>query len=362
MGRSKMSNDELDQNKAEEFAERMLDVVNDGALALMTSIGHRTGLFDAMAGLVPSTSEQIASAANLNERYVREWLAAMVTGGIVEHDPEGGTYRLPPEHAAFLTRAATPENIAVTAQFIPVLACVEDRIVESFKNGGGVPYSAYTRFHEVMAEDSGQTVVAALTDYILPLVPGLTGLLEAGINVLDVGCGSGRALDLMARKFPESRFVGYDFSEDAIARARAAAQEHGTINVRFEVKDVATLDEEARYDLITTFDAIHDQSKPAKVLERIAAALRDDGVYVMQDIAGSSHVHNNLDHPLGPFMYTVSTMHCMTVSLAQGGAGLGAMWGEEKAKEMLREAGFGEVEVERLPHDIANSYFVARKG
>jgi 2-polyprenyl-3-methyl-5-hydroxy-6-metoxy-1,4-benzoquinol methylase len=357
-----MSTEELDQNKAEEFAERMLGVLNDGALALMTSIGHRTGLFDAMAGLVPSTSEQIASAANLNERYVREWLAAMVTGGIVEHDPEGGTYRLPPEHAAFLTRAATPDNIAVTAQFIPVLACVEDRIVKSFKNGGGVPYSAYTRFHEVMAEDSGQTVVAALTDYILPLVPGLTGLLEAGIDVLDVGCGSGRALDLMARKFPESRFVGYDFSEEAIARARAAAQEHGTTNVRFEVKDVATLDEEARYDLITTFDAIHDQSKPAKVLERIAAALRDDGIYLMQDIAGSSHLHNNLDHPLGPFMYTVSTMHCMTVSLAQGGAGLGTMWGEEKAKEMLREAGFGEVEVERLPHDIANSYFVARKG
>jgi len=357
-----MSTEELDQNKAEEFAERMLGVLNDGALALMTSIGHRTGLFDAMAGLVPSTSEQIASAANLNERYVREWLAAMVTGGIVEHDPEGGTYRLPPEHAAFLTRAATPDNIAVTAQFIPVLASVEDRIVESFQKGGGVPYSAYTRFHEVMAEDSGQTVVAALTDYILPLVPGLTGLLEAGIDVLDVGCGSGRALDLMARKFPESRFVGYDFSEEAIARARAAAQEHGTTNVRFEVKDVATLDEEARYNLITTFDAIHDQSKPAKVLERIAAALRDDGVYLMQDIAGSSHLHNNLDHPLGPFMYTVSTMHCMTVSLAQGGAGLGTMWGEEKAKEMLRKAGFGEVEVERLPHDIANSYFVARKG
>jgi 2-polyprenyl-3-methyl-5-hydroxy-6-metoxy-1,4-benzoquinol methylase len=357
-----MGTEELDQNMAEEFAERMLGVLNDGALALMTSIGHRTGLFDAMAGLIPSTSEQIASAANLNERYVREWLAAMVTGGIVEHDPEGGTYCLPPEHGAFLTRAATPDNIAVTAQFIPVLACVEDRIVESFKNGGGVPYSAYTRFHEVMAEDSGQTVVAALTDYILPLVPGLTGLLEAGIDVLDVGCGSGRALDLMARKFPKSSFVGYDFSEEAIARARAAAQEHGTTNVRFEVKDVAALDEENRYDLITTFDAIHDQSKPAKVLERIAAALRDDGVYLMQDIAGSSHLHNNLDHPLGPFMYTVSTMHCMTVSLAQGGAGLGTMWGEEKAKEMLREAGFGEVTVERLPHDISNSYFVARKG
>src|SRR5918994_1645925 len=353
---------QFDQARAEAFAGRLLDDLNGGARMIMTSIGHRTGLFDAMAGLSPSTSEGIASAANLNERYVREWLAAMVVGGVVEHYPEDETYYLPPEHAAWLTRAATPENIAVTAQFIPVLACVEDRIVESFKNGGGVPYSAYTRFHEVMAEDSGQTVVAALTDYILPLVPGLTGLLEAGINVLDVGCGSGRALDLMARKFPESRFVGYDFSEHAIARARAAAQEHGTTNVRFEVKDVATLDEEARYDLITTFDAIHDQAEPAKVLERIAAALRDDGVYVMQDIAGSSHVHNNLDHPLGPFMYTVSTMHCMTVSLAQGGAGLGAMWGEEKATEMLREAGFANVRVEQLPHDFINYYYIARKG
>src|SRR5215204_4439732 len=357
-----MATQEFDQVRAERFAERMVDVLNEGAIALMTSIGHRTGLFDAMAGLPPSTSEQIATAAGLKGRYVREWLAAMVVGRIVEHNPEDETYYLPQEHAAFLTRAASPDNIAVTAQLISLMGSVEDGIVESFKNGSGVPYSAYTRFHEVMAEDSGQTVVAALTDYILPLVPGLTGLLEAGIDVLDVGCGSGRALDLMARKFPESRFVGYDFSEEAIARARAAAQEHGTTNVRFEVKDVATLDEEARYDLITTFDAIHDQSKPAKVLERIAAALRDDGVYLMQDIAGSSHLHNNLDHPLGPFMYTVSTMHCMTVSLAQGGAGLGAMWGEEKAKEMLREAGFGEVKLERLPHDIANSYFVARKG
>jgi len=297
-----MSTEALDQNKAEEFAERMLGVLNDGALALMTSIGHRAGLFDAMAGLPPSTSEQIASAANLNERYVREWLAAMVVGGVVEHDPEDRTYHLPPEHAAFLTRAATPDNIAVTAQFIPVLASVEDRIVESFQKGGGVPYSAYTRFHEVMAEDSGQTVVAALTDYILPLVPGLTGRLEAGIDVLDVGCGSGRALNLMARKFPNSRFTGYDFSEEAIARARTAAQKHDTTNVRFEVKDVATLDEEARYDLITTFDAVHDQADPAAVLRGIAAALRDDGVYLMQDIAGSSHLHNNLDHPLGPFM------------------------------------------------------------
>ena len=360
-----MSITDLDQAKAEEFAERMVGVLNEGAIALMTSIGHRTGLFDVMAGLPPSTSEQIASAADLNERYVREWLAAMVVGRIVEHNPEGPegeTYRLPQEHAAFLTRAAAPDNIAVTAQFIPLMGAVEDGIVESFKNGGGLPYSAFPHFHQVMAEDSGQTVVATLTDHILPLVPGLTERLEAGIDVLDVGCGSGRALNLMARSFPNSRFIGYDFSEEGIARARAAAQEHGTPNVRFEVKDAAKLDEKKRYDLITTFDAVHDQAKPAAVLKGIADALKDDGVYLMQDIAGSSHVHNNLDHPIGPFLYTVSTMHCMTVSLAQGGEGLGTMWGEEKAKEMLKDAGFKEVEVKQLPHDIFNNCFIITKG
>lgn len=179
--------------------------------------------------------------------------------------------------------------------------------------------------------------------------------------MLDVGCGSGRALNLMARAFPNSNFAGYDVSEEAIARARAEATEHGARNVRFEVRDAAALGEGARYDLITTFDAVHDQAKPAAVLKGIAGALRPDGVYLMQDIAGSGHVHNNVDHPLGPFLYTVSCMHCMTVSLGQDGEGLGAMWGEEKATEMLREAGFGEVEVRRLPHGIQNAYYVARK-
>ncbi len=137
-----------------------------------------------------------------------------------------------------------------------------------------MPYSAYPRFHEVMAEESAQTVVAALTDHILPLVPGLIERLENGIEVLDVGCGSGRALNCMARAYPNSCFTGYDISEEAIARARAEAEEHGTKNVHFEVRDVAALGEEASYDLITTFDVIHDQAKPASVLRGIAQALR----------------------------------------------------------------------------------------
>jgi hypothetical protein len=168
-----MTTQQFDQERAEAFAGRMVGVLNEGAVALMTSIGHKTGLFDAMAGLPPSTSEQIAAAAGLNERYVREWLAGMVVGRIVEHDPERGTYHLPLEYAAFLIRAASPNNIAVTTQFLPLMGSVEDGIVERFEEGGGLPYSSFPHFHEVMAEDSGQTVVAALTDHILPLVPGL---------------------------------------------------------------------------------------------------------------------------------------------------------------------------------------------
>ncbi len=352
---------ELNQAKADAFAEKMLGVINGGALSLMTSVGHRTGLFDVMSGLPPSTSEQIAAATKLNERYVREWLGAMVTGGIVEYDPEGGAYLLAPEHAAFLTRAASPNNIGVTTQFIALLGAVEDQIVESFRRGGGVPYSAYPRFHEVMAEESAQTVLAALLGSILPLAPDVVEKLRAGATALDVGCGSGRAVNFLAEHFPNSRFAGYDFSEEGVANANREAREKKLTNVRFEVKDAARLGEREQYDLITAFDAIHDQARPSEVLRGIAEALRPGGVFLMQDIAGSSHVHKNLDHPIAPFGYAISCMHCMTVSLEQGGDGLGAMWGEEKALEMLKEAGFAEVKVEKLSHDIINVYYVARK-
>jgi hypothetical protein len=130
---------ELDEARVEEFAGKMVSVLNGGMLALMTSIGHQTGLFDTMADLPPSTSDEIASAANLNERYVREWLGAMTVGAVVDYDPEKSTYHLPPEHAACLSRAAGPDNIATIAQFVPLLGNVENGIVANFRNGGGVP-------------------------------------------------------------------------------------------------------------------------------------------------------------------------------------------------------------------------------
>ena len=343
------------------FEKKLIDVLNGGALSLMLSIGHRTGLFDAMAGMLPATSAEIAQKAGLQERYVREWLGAMTVSRIVKHDGEASVYVLPPEHAALITRAAPNGNLAVFAQYIALLGAVEDDIVRCFREGGGVPYERFGRFHEVMAEDSGQTVIPALIDHILPLEPGLIGRLEEGIRVLDVGCGRGKALNLMARTFPNSRFVGYDLSEEAIAFAWQEAAEQGSRNVEFAARDLSDFDETAEpdaFDFVTTFDAIHDQANPLVVLQGIRRAVAPDGVYLAQDIKGSSHHYGNIDHPIGPLLYTISCMHCMTVSLAQGGEGLGAMWGREKALDYFRKAGFSDVRVHELKHDIQNYYYV----
>jgi SAM-dependent methyltransferase len=354
---------DLDQTRLTAFEDRLSQALNDGALCLMISIGHRAGLFDAMATMPPSTSMAIARKAGLNERYVREWLGAMVASGVIEVGADSGAYRLPPEHAARLTRAATPSNMAVFAQYIPLLGTVEDDIVECFAKGGGVPYPRFTRFHEVMAEESGQTILPVLREYILPLVPGLIEKLEAGIRVLDVGCGRGRALNLMAQWFPRSAFFGYDLSEDATAFARREASEKRIGNVRFEPRDLSRFDEEATprsFDFITTFDAIHDQARPMAVLRGIRRSLADDGVYLAQDIRGSSRHHLDREHPFGTLLYTISCMHCMTVSLAQEGEGLGAMWGRETAERYFRDAGFASVGVNELAHDVNNYYYVCR--
>ena len=344
-----------------EFAGRMLHMVNEGMLALMVSVGHRTGLFDVMATMPAATSAEIAARAELDERYVREWLAAMATGRIVDHDGAAGTFSLPADHAPWLTRAAGPDNLAIETQYVGLLALVEDQVVDCFRHGGGVPYSSFPKFQALMAEDSGAVRDATLIGVTLPLVPGLTDRLADGIDVADVGCGSGHAVNLMAAAFPRSRFTGFDFSDDGLTAARAEADRNGLTNVRFFMRDAARLGEPARFDFITTFDAVHDQARPDLMLAGIADALRPDGVYLCVDIAASSKLSENLDHPLGPFFYTVSCMHCMTVSLADGGMGLGAMWGEQKALHMLSEAGFSSVDAAHVDGDIANTYYIATK-
>jgi 2-polyprenyl-3-methyl-5-hydroxy-6-metoxy-1,4-benzoquinol methylase len=245
-------------------------------------------------------------------------------------------------------------------QYVPLLAEVEADIIESFRKGGGVPYAKYPRFQAVMAESSGLRFDHLLLEKIVPLT-GMGEVLERGVEALDIGCGQGHAVNLLARAFPRSQFSGYDFSEGGIAAANTEARAIGNTNVRFATRDVASLNEPGRYDLITAFDVIHDQAKPHDVLQEVARALTPNGTFLMVDIRASSDLQDNIGHPFAPFLYGVSTMHCMTVSLALNGAGLGTVWGEQKALAMLREAGLTRVDVNRLAEDPLNNYYVARK-
>jgi SAM-dependent methyltransferase len=350
----------FDCARAGRFAERLMTSLDGAALGLLISVGHRTGLFDVLRGLAPATPAEVATRAGLFERYVREWLGAMATAGVVEHDPAAGTFVLPAEHAALLTRVARPNNLAAAFQWIPLLGAVEDEVVNCFERGGGVAASAYERFHAVRAEESDQSVVAGLVERMLPLVPGLPAALARGREVLDVGCGSGRALCRMAEAFPQSRFTGIDCAPGAIAAARAFAREQGLANVDFRHADAAAFEAADAFDLITAFAAIHRQARPALVLRRIAAALRPEGSFLMQEYAGAGEVGEER-RPLGTFLYSLSCLQSLPVTLAAGGAGLGAMSGERTARAMLAEAGFGSVAVRTLPHDPVHLYYVARK-
>ncbi len=352
---------EFNEKKSNQFSENLVEVLNHGALSLMLSLGHRTGLFDALEGLEPATSQKIADKAGLNERYVREWLGSMVTGGIIDYDSNENFYFLSPEHAAWLSRKSTEGNLAVFAQYIPHLGSVEDEILTCFKNGGGVPYSSFKRFHEIMEEDSGQTIVPIIVDQVVPLMEGMKEALLQGVDVLDVGCGRGKALLELAKVFPKSRFTGYDISNESITHAIREMDREGLENLNYEVRDASNFQEKEKFFLILALDAIHDQAKPRQALENIYNSLSTHGSFMMQDISGSTHVHKNIGHPVGTLLYTISCMHCMTVSLEQGGEGLGAMWGTEKAQEMLGETGFTKIKLNQLDQDFLNCYFVAQK-
>lgn len=348
-----------DPEKQQAFAARVVEVLNDASLALFTSVGHQTGLFDTMSTLPPATSRDIAGAAGLDERYVREWLGGMVVGGFVEYDPGTATYRLPPEHAASLTTAAGPDNMAGIMQYVALMGEVEQQVVQCFRTGGGVPYSAYPRFQALQAQESTRVYDIALVDVIVPLAPGVVERLRDGIDVLDVGTGQGHAPVVLARAFPRSRFHALDRSEDGIAAGRAEAARLGLDNVIFIVGD--STDIPGTYDLITAFDVIHDVAEPGPTLAAVAAALREGGTFLMGDIAASSRLEENLGHPWGPALFGFSLFYCMTTSLSTGGAGLGTVWGEQTARRMLAEAGFTDVATRSVEGDPLNLYYVARK-
>lgn len=350
----------IDETRVEQFAERLFDTFTASMVTSMIDLAHRTGLLDALAA-GPATSQQVADRAGLVERYVRECLGALVTSGIVDYDSAQRTYALPPEHAVCLTGEGSL-NLAPFSMANALLAKHVDGVARAFREGGGVPYEQFRpEFTSVMDGLSRGLLDDQLLDGMLPLAGDLKSRLEEGIRVADIGCGTGHAINLMARAFPHSTFVGYDLADDAIAAAAAEAADYGLANASFEVADVARMPIDPPFDAVFAFDAIHDQADPAAVLGRIYSALMPGGTFVMMDTKAASALEDNVGNPFAPLLYGISTLHCMTVSLAEGGAGLGTVWGEQLARKMLADAGFGGIVVYDVPDDPMDSLYVAHK-
>jgi ubiquinone/menaquinone biosynthesis C-methylase UbiE len=359
-------------DKREIFSETMTRVLNDGAINLAMAIGYRLGLFDIMDTFEsPQCIENIAQKADLKLRYLKEWLGVMVTGQIVElsqgNDGEN-KYYLPKYRGDIIAQRAGNSNIGVYTQEIPLLTvCAMEEVIRGFTTGEGITYDRYPKFQAFMSQLANAKHRQVLVEKFLPSVDEgrLVKRLKSGIKVCDLGCAEGVALMIMAKAFPRSRFVGIDISQKAIEEARRQTKKQQIHNLEFVKLDAASLSENAAlegyFDYVTAFDAIHDQTRPQEVLTGIYYILAPGGLFSMVDIAAGSNPAENLSHPMGPFLYAVSLMHCLPVGLVDGGAGLGMMWGREKAIEMLKHAGFRKIQVRQIPDDPFNYHFFCRK-
>jgi len=284
----------------------------------------------------------------------------MTTGGVFTYDPHSRQYTLPLEHAMMLT-GVNAVNMAPMADYISALTKPLDEVVACFRNGGGVPYASFQpAFHQTMNDAWRRIYDQYLINGFLDQAPGLLERLNIGISVMDMGCGSGHAMNLLARAFPKSHVTGCDISEQAIAAARAEARAIGLTNIDFHVRDATTLNGDGPFDLVTSFDAIHDQVDPVAYLRVIHDLLAEGGMFFAVEFNFSSHLEKNMNNPFAPIYYGVSTMHCMTVSLAHNGAGLGSVWGLEMAERMFAEAGFTCFQVLPAPRP-QNCILIAKK-
>ncbi len=324
-------------------------------------IGDRLGLFKLMAAGEALTARQIAQRAGLNERYIREWASTMAAAGYLDYRAADETFRMTREQAMVLNRE---DNTYFTGgAFQYAVACYRQigGLMDAFRAGGGVPFSAFgSEIIEAIERLFHAGYEAWVADQWIPAAPELKAKLDAGAEVAEVGCGAGQCIVPVAAAFPNSRFTGYDVDAASIARARAKAA-HAGIGHRlvFEHTAAENIPAADRFDLVMAFNCIHDMAHPRAALSTIRRALKPGGILLWSEADASDRLEDNLT-PIGRTMYGASTMHCMTVSLANGGEGLGAVIGEGLARELAREAGFAGFE--RLP--VKNPYhqlFAVRK-
>nr|WP_319395483.1 class I SAM-dependent methyltransferase [uncultured Desulfobacter sp.] len=352
-----------------DFSDKLVQILNYGSLNLALGIGYALKIFDVMDEKGCALSlEGLSKATGLDKRYLKEWLGIMVTGGIIEmtKTPDGkDAFLLPFAHGDLLCRRAGNNNLGVYTQEIPLLtACAMDAVKQGFQTGQGVPFSNYPDFQDFMSELADAKHREVLIQEFIPYVDQerLEKRLRQGIRVCDLGCGQGLAACLMARAYPNSEFIGMDNHEQALEQARALAESMKLTNVEFINQDAAKICDDPTlcrtFDYVCAFDAIHDQSHPLAALKGVKYMLRNGGLFSMIDIKAATDIKENADHPMAPFLYTVSLMHCMPVGLNNSGSGLGMMWGKEQAINLLRQAGFTQVCAEDIPNDAFNLHFL----
>ena len=350
----------IDQARAEAFVGKALGDAAGMMSVLMCSIGDRLGLFKNLAEHGPATSPEFAVRAGINERYAREWLSGLACAGYLDYEPSSGRFALPPEHAPVLAQEGGPVFFGGLYEMVPAWVQPIEQVIAAVKNGGGAPQSAYPQgFWDGFERFSGGWFENLLTPVWIPAMPDVEAMLTRGASVADVGCGRGRALIKMAQAYPNSRFTGYDAYQPTIPLAEANARAAGVADrVSFKHLDVAG-GLPAQYDLITTFDVVHDSAQPRKLLKSIRQALTLNGRYVCLEINVSDKLEENVGM-LGGFFYGASITYCMTSSLAAGGEGLGtAGLPESKLRELCLEAGFGSLERVALENPF-NSLYVAK--
>jgi SAM-dependent methyltransferase len=347
----------IDQTKQEAFVQKVLGDTSATMTTLLASIGDRLGLFKDLAANGPGTSEEVARRTGTSERYVREWLGGMAAAGYVEYDAPTCRFSLPAEHVAALAAEGGPFFYGGIYEMIPALAAVFDQVTEAFRQGGGVRQANYPpAVWDGLERSSAGWFNNLLLQRWIPAMPAVQSKLQRGVRVADVGCGRGWALIKLAQAFPACRYFGYDMYGPAVDEATARAKAAGVQDrVAFQQVDVSN-GLPAEYDVITTFDVIHDVVDPLRTLRALRRALASDGVYVCLDTNCSDKLEENIS-PLGAMLYGFSVLYCMTTSLAWGGAGLGTLgFHERKVQEMCSEAGFHGVRKVPLENPFNNLY------
>lgn len=351
----------LDQKQIEKMAFRVIGDTSGAFTMALAYIGDRLGLFRAMAGAGPLTSAELARRLSLQERYVREWLKAMVTSEYINYDSETQMFSMTAEQAFVLVNEDSPMFTGGLMQMAAPTVSHYEKLMEAFQHGGGVTYPELGPDVMEGTERLFRTgYVNFLTTEWLPAVPGLVEKLTAGIEVADVGCGAGQALIQMAKAYPNSRFTGLDNDAASIEKAKKNAADAGVAErLHFIQRSADQISSSPQYDLICTFDCIHDMVNPRGALKAIRGALKNDGVYFWTEPNCSERLEENIN-PLGRLFSTISPLHCMTVSLAYGGEGLGTVIGEGGAKALAQEAGFSRFE--KLPiNNPFNQFFALAK-